>query len=345
MQTGGATLDLDQTSAAATDLTPVTTPFTQPDSSNLEALAQRSSTHAEVARLLEDWAELSGLNLNRGNLIDFQERQRREEELLARIRSMGPLVIDVLQEMILEIDQRGHQLFMAKALAGMNDPAAFDAVRAILGQVKDVAVQTTLVRYLPETADAAGAIGDAYGSEDNATLRNMLLREYARRSDGSDDAGRELFRAAALNDPDASVRAEAVTIIGRRGDSRDQGLMEEIIRQDSTLTIRQRAIVAYAETGQQGSLGFLDQIARDPDSGIRIRASAVLAIGRVGGTQAISMLENLATSDPDQDIRVRAQRMATSLRARQQEAQNPNPDRPLVEGPPLRVDPEAIPRR
>ncbi len=287
----------------------------------LAELRRRSANHEAIARLLDRYAELARvdpLNMNDTMFGGLRDRERQEQELLAELRRLGPGVVPALTEMLLELDQRANQLFMAKALAGMEGADALKAVEEVLGKTKDVALQTTLVRYLPESPEAAASVARAFGREDNPNLRGMLLREYSRRLGQGDESGRELFTRAALEDSDPNVRAEAVTLIGRRGDPRDQALMEQIIAQEQNLPIRQRAIVSYAETGKDNSLPFLENLARDPNASLPIRASAVLAIGRVGGDRAIQSLDLMAQTDPDQEIRLRAQRLAASLRARQQ---------------------------
>jgi hypothetical protein len=305
-----------------------------PTEDELAAMAARSADHAAVARILEEFADLFELNLlaNNPHAMAFEERQRREQELLQRLRELGLLAVPALQDMILGLNNRAHQIFLAKALAGMDGDAAREAVSAILGQNKDVALQTTLVRFLPEGEGSLPLLEAAYTSEENPNLRTMLLREVARRG-GEDAEATALFRQAAANDGDVNVRAEAVTILGRRGDAADQSLMEDIIRNEQNLQIRQRAIVAYAETGGESSLSYLEELARDPQQGLHVRASAVLAIGRVGGDQAISALDMLGQSDPDQEIRTRATRLAHSLRARRDAADEPT----VVDDEPMRV--------
>lgn len=304
----------------ATEPKPALTPKAAELLDKLAELRRRSANHEAIARLLDQYAELARLDpLKAGPMFeDFRERERREQELLAELRRLGPSIVPALTEMLLELDQRANQLFMAKALAGIEGPDALKAVEEVLGRTKDVALQTTLVRFLPDSPEAAASVARAFGREDNPNLRGMLLREYARRLGQGDESGRELFTRAALEDQDPNVRAEAVTLIGRRGDPRDQALMEQIINQEQNLPIRQRAIVSYAETGKDGSLPFLENLARDPGASLPIRASAVLAIGRVGGDRAIQSLDLMAQTDPDQEIRLRAQRLAASLRARQQ---------------------------
>ena len=318
------------------ELQPVETdaPPAPPTEDELAAMAARSADHATVARLLEEFSDLFELNLlaNNPHAMAFEERRQREAELLARLRELGPLAVPALQDMILGLNNRAHQIFLAKGLAGMPEDAAREAVGAILAANKDVTLQTTLVRFLPEDDNTLGLLQGAYANEENPNLRTMMLREFARRSDEDPNAS-GFFREAAASDGDVNVRAEAVTILGRRGNPDDQGLMEEIIRDEGNLQIRQRAIVAYAETGGENSLGYLEQLAGNPDEGLHVRASAVLAIGRVGGDRAIRTLDMLGQSDPDQEIRTRATRLAHSLRARRDAANEPT----LVDDEPMKV--------
>lgn len=317
VQSPAATPQTELTAPAVTSGPPV------PQSDKLEELRRRSANHEAIARLLEEYAALTKLDpLNADDRLfeDFRRREQREAELIAELQRLGAAIVPALSEMLLELDSRAHQIFLAKALAGIDGPEALQAVEQALARTKDVALQTTLVRFLPETPDAAGAISRAFTREENPNLRGMLLREYSRRLGEQDDSGRDLFTQAALSDPDPNVRAEAVTIIGRRGDPRDQQLMEKIIAEEQNLPIKQRAIVSYAETGKDQSLPYLEGLARDPNASLPVRASAVLAIGRVGGERAIQSLDLLAQSDPDQEIRRRAQMLAASLRAQQQAA-------------------------
>lgn len=303
----------------------------------LRELAARSADHAAVARILDEYNSVLRVDpLSADPLMqDFQRREQLEKDLIARIQAMGAAAVPALLEMLTGLDQRAQQIFLSKALAGMECPEAMAAVEKALGSVKDVSIQTTLVRFLPETERGAEVVARSFGAEPNPTLRGMLLREYSRRVDGRSDAGRELFRRSALEDPDPNVRAEAVTLIGRRGDARDQELMEQICQNEQDLPIRQRAIVSYAETGRERALPYLERLARDQNQSLPVRASAVLAIGRVGNQDAIRSLDLLAQTDPDQEIRTRANRLAQSLRARAQADATP------VNEDPVRIMPGA----
>lgn len=346
-QVGAATTDQGNSPTSTeepTELQPVATqqptaseqPTATPKANPLDELRTRSPDHENVARILDEFADLFSFDgLSQNPMFDeFQARRQREEELIARLRALGPYAVEALKDMVLGLNNRAHQIFLAKGMAGIPGPETVAAVRDMLGQTNDVALQTTLVRFLPEGDDAAGVVRDAFSEQTNPTARTMLLREYSRRTMDDDQADTTVLRDAALRDSNANVRSEAISILGRRGNPEDAALMEQIVREEKNLQLRQRAVVAYGETGGEGTLDTLDGFMRDPNTPVRLKASTVLAISRVGGDRAISSLDLIAQSDPSQDIRTRAQKLANSLRARRD---NPAPDivdeEPLILGP------------
>ncbi len=249
---------------------------------------------------------------------------------------MGPLAVDAIKEMLVELRNRHQQIFLGKALAGIEGPEAAAAVVEVLGTVKDMSIQLSVTRSLPESPDSGSLLSKAFGSEEDPNLRSMLMREYNRRLETNDPG--ELFRDAA-KDPDDRVRAEAVSILGRRRRPEDAILLEEIIRDEKNVNIRKRAIVSYAQTGGRTSLGYLDSLVRDTGSAVDVRASAVLGISLVGGQEAISILDQVATSDPDSNIKTRANRAANNLRRNMERAKTQEE----VETPPVRIGPQAEP--
>ncbi|MEZ0227750.1 MAG: HEAT repeat domain-containing protein, partial [Planctomycetota bacterium] len=295
-------------------------PQLRTDGKSAKELAQKTANHGAVARILDLFDAIRKVDFTQDNRLfeDYQQKQAREAELRAQIQALGMAGIDAIKDFVLNVNDDGYKIFLAKSLAEMKDPEALKAAAEILGSCHDIAVQTTLVRFLPESADATNVIAGAFGTEENPNVRSMLLREYSRRigepAEGSDpahqqaglsDQARSLFRKAALEDADPNVRAEAVSIIGHRGDARDMELMQQIAKGEQNLQIRQSAIVAYATTGQETSLPFLEDLAQHEDS-LEIRASAVLAIARVGNDRAIQILDQIAQTDPREEIKTRA---------------------------------------
>jgi HEAT repeat protein len=314
---------------------------------SLKELAERSANHAAIARILELYESVKKVDFNTDDRLfqDYQSKKKREDELLEQIRAIGPAGIDALKDMITNLDDDASRILLARALAGEKDQAALDAVADLMKNLHDIQIQTTLIRSLPKSPEATKAIAAAFADEPNANVRAMLLREYNTRladlppdpnNPGAANAALDPFRQAALNDPDPNVRAEAVAILGRKGSPSDMLIMQQIAQNETNTQIRQQAIVAYATTGQDSSLDFLDSLATNPDSSLEIRASCVLAIARVGNDRAIAMLDQIAQSDPAPAIQSRAQGFATGLRNRQQGGGAAAPGR-------IPVNPQPVP--
>ncbi|MGE0710192.1 MAG: HEAT repeat domain-containing protein [Planctomycetota bacterium] len=304
---------------------------------SLEELAKKSATHAAIARILEEHMALfdpEALRSPGPNFQPFHERRRKEEELLERLRQMGPLAVDALKEMLLALGNRSQQIFLGKAMAGIEGPEALGAVKEVLGQVKDMAIQLSLTRTLPSNRESADLLAAAFGAEADPNLRTMLMREYNHRLEQHDPG--ELFRTAAA-DPDPRVRSEAIVILGRRGRAEDMALLERIVREESDQNIRKRAIFSLAQTGKESSLTTLESVVRDPQQSVGLRASAVLGISVVGGEQAMHLLDQVGASDPSPEVRERATRAALNLR------RNIGRAKEKVEPPPERINPRGIP--
>jgi HEAT repeat protein len=232
--------------------------------------------------------------------------------------------------MLRELDDDGYRIFLAKALAGTSGPDALKAVSEMLIANQGLVVQKTLAVFLPDTLEAAKIITEAFSQETNARSRVMLLDEYARRSgapqdDGSPspidvDSARAFFRKAVLEDADPVVRAEAVTLLGRRADPQDADLMATVAQKETQLQIRQAAIISLGSTGTQTSLPALQDLACN-DGVMEVRATAVLAIAKVGADPAardaaLRILDQIAQNDSRDEVRSRALANANTLRLR-----------------------------
>ena len=306
---------------------------------SLEELAKKSATHGAIASVIEEHMALfdpGALRAPGPNFQPFHERRQREEELLARLRAMGPLAVEALQDMLVGLGNRHQRIFLGKALAGIEGPEAREAVGQILGEVKDMSIQLSLTRSLPASQESADLLAGAFSAEGDANLRSMLMREYNRRL-APEDAG-ELFRDAAKDD-DPRVRAEAISILGRRGREEDFGLLEDVVHNEQDVNIRKRAIQSYAQTGKGRSLPVLESLVNDPQNSLGVRASAVLGISLVGGEQAILVLDQVGTTDPDPQIRQRATVAANNLRRNMQRDKTQQ----RVDAPPVRIGPSGEP--
>lgn len=278
-------------------------------------LLKKSEYHRSLGDYLAEYDQLRNGNGTDNPYSNYRERQRLETELLERIRALGsdgvPAVVDVLKTLA------GHpfQLFLARALAGMDNPEALAATEKLLSKFDNYGVRMQLVKSLPRKAESIDVIGRSLNKVKDANLRIMVLREYAHRTRVSGEASQEtvaLFRKLALSDSNPTVRAEAIAVIGRRRLEGEREILETIVRKEKHITVRQRAIVSLARTAGAESLPALkDVLESDAEEGVR--ASAVLGLTLIGA-DALPALQAVARDDKSEDIRNRAQRAIDNIK-------------------------------
>lgn len=278
-------------------------------------LLKKSQFHRTLGDYLAEYDQLRNGNGTDNPYSNYRERQRLETELLERIRALGgdgvPAVVDVLKTLA------GHpfQLFLARALAGMDNPEALAATEKLLTKFDNYGVRMQLVKSLPRKAESIEVIGRALNKVKDANLRIMVLREYAHRTRVSGEASQEtiaLFRKLALSDSNPTVRAEAIAVIGRRRLEGEREILETIVRKEKHVTVRQRAIVSLARTVGAESLPALKEVL-ESDAEEGVRASAVLGLTLIGA-DALPALQTVARDDKSEDIRNRAQRAINNIK-------------------------------
>jgi hypothetical protein len=278
-------------------------------------LVKKSAFHKSLSQYLEDYDQLRTASHNNGAYADYRERQRLEAEILDRIRALGEDGVPAIVEVLKTLTGHPFQLFLARALAGMENPQALAAAEQLLGQFEHYGVRMQLVKSLPRRPESIEVIGRTLDKIKDANLRVMVLREYAHRTRVKGQASEEtvaLFRKLALSDANPTVRAEAIAVIGRRRLTGEREILETIVRKESHVTVRQRAIVSLARTAGAQSLPVLrDVLESDAQEGVR--ASAVLALTLIGA-DALPALETVAQNDKSEEIRNRAQRAIENIR-------------------------------
>lgn len=160
-----------------------------------------------------------------------------------------------------------------------------------------------------------------------------------------DDQAAAARAVAALSVADANARADAVRLLGTRGDDTvlpelQHGLV------DLEPRVRAAAIEALAEVGSAAALATLAMALADEHAALR--QDAVYAVGRIGGEGSREIAEQ-ALGDPDEAVREAAAQVIEELRVaavRASEPQNSN-RRPAVpsRGKSRSVKPTASPVR
>jgi hypothetical protein len=273
-------------------------------------LGTLSPKHAEVMQAVEDLQALEAKGPQKG-FSSFAERREQTAALTKRLRK-EPGIARALCDVLLVSKNRGVQVFLAKTLGGLASKDDADALQDALWGCSDLGTSLSLVRSLPASRLSLQLVGETFKNEKSATQRSVLIREYGRRLGPKDDAA--LLGEAAEKDSEARVRAEATTILGRRNNPRDFPLLSRVANKDKDLSVRLRATVAAAEVGGDKALGLLEGCSKDPS--VRVRATAVLALGRVGSPAAETLLRTICDKDPNPEVRTRASRLLAALRAR-----------------------------
>lgn len=80
-----------------------------------------------------------------------------------------------------------------------------------------------------------------------------------------------------LADPDATVRAEAATVVGAMKTRSGRAGLEALVVSDASPTVRRNAAWALGKLGQAASAGALAKASADPSSLVRLTAKAALA--------------------------------------------------------------------
>ena len=225
--------------------------------------------------------------------------------------------VQALEEMLKQVKGRSERTWLAKALAGIEHPAAAAATKHAMSRERDdPALLTTLARHLPETEAALAVLVAVFEAEEtSATLRATLLRELSRREPGSRDDYVALLARLVEAEPDPGVRGEAITLAGRLGDPRLKKPLAASCQREKHVQTRQRALVAYAQVAGAEAVPLLAEVAHG-EAALPVQASAVLGLGRIGGDEARAALRGIALKHRAPEIKTRAQRLLDALEAR-----------------------------
>ncbi len=115
--------------------------------------------------------------------------------------------------------------------------------------------------------------------------------------------------AAAFLDADPRVREDAVRALGEGGDQMSLPMLEQALL-DSDSNVRTAAIQSLSDLAGEGAASALAVALGDEDA--ELREEAVYALGKIGGTTAIGLLQ-FALGDPEQAVREAAAQILAEL--------------------------------
>lgn len=291
-----------------------------PPADELERWEKTSPEHAEIVAALRRLRPQAARS-KEPKLEEFQARRKLEEEALKTLRGGEDRErrVQTLEDMLKQVEGRSDRIFLARALAGIEHPSATAATGRALSRVhEDVALVTTLVRFLPEGEASVKLLLGAWETKGaGPAFRTVLLRELARREPEPSDDYVALLARTIEAEPDHGVRGEAITVAGRLGDSRLKKPLAASAKREKHLQTRQRALVAYAEVAGAEAVPLLVEVASG-EGPLNWQASAVLALGRIGGDEAREALKAIAEEHPAPEIKTRAEKLLKALEKSEQ---------------------------
>ena len=260
-----------------------------------------SPQHAEVYDTYSDYLDLQSKAAG-----DVEALLKIQDEMAKRLQSQEGLARSV-RDVILVSESKQERHFLARALGGFPPGPEQEAVLVL----PEVSLVLTLARHLPEgDPKSLALLKRAYPRQAETNCKATLLREIAKAIGPKGDA--TFLHGVALDGKAArQLRAEAITTLGRREDPQDFETLAALCKKSEPV-LRYRAIVAAASSDGAKALPLLLGLRQDPE--VRLRASVVLALGRIGSSGAIQALEGIAQDDPEQAVRARAQRLLSTLK-------------------------------
>lgn len=158
----------------------------------------------------------------------------------------------------------------------------------------------------PHAPSKSGAAGREASEADERLLRLSLaladanakvrLAAVTEMLDIGSDEAEAALAAAALLDPESSVREEAVYGLGEIGGEAGVAILEQALM-DPERSVREAAVEAFTAIGGEDSAGALAVALNDEDASLR--EQAVYALGEVGGETAISLVHQALADEQD----------------------------------------------
>ncbi len=258
-------------------------PFTQRVLARLEGLASEdAAARADAARDLHAALAEDRVTRTVEHLRDPDPLERS-----ATIRSAGrqrsPRVRDALVEMLLHDPWEEIRMKAAQALIAQGDPSVIPALRQAADAPDNprevVAAALSATRQLEKMP--------GWKSGEPEALR---LRSDVRDAAGDPKARREMLQRlrAALSDPAAEVRAQAVKALCELGDRRAAPWIARLL-QDPSPGIRQSAAVALGKIGSAQSVPALARVLEQSEDRPLLQP-VLLALGEIGDRRAVPAL-------------------------------------------------------
>lgn len=197
-------------------------------------------------------------------------------------------------------DARSNLVRLGRRLARNGKPEYEALVRSMQGSADDE-VRLAALEALWQVGDdeALAAVLDLYDAGQGVTFKKKLVYVLGQ---FEDRRAHEQLKTIALNDPEASVRKEALFWLAEEGGPEAMPLLEEIARaRPNDLEVQKQLIFAYAQMAEEGGTGRLIEIAKTHPNRA-LRKEAIFWLSEEGGKPALDFFDDLIRSTDDREI-------------------------------------------
>ncbi|HEX6575010.1 MAG TPA: HEAT repeat domain-containing protein [Gemmatimonadaceae bacterium] len=243
--------------------------------------------------------------LSRTARTDRYEGVRREAiEAFARMQS--PAASDTLIAFVSTLDDSDMRRDAVESLGDRNDDKAFTFLSRYVRNGDDSDLRRKAVEALAGMRDRNGMaiVIEVARTDRNADVRRQAVEEIGDHE--SPSRAFELLKSIASNDPDESVRSEAVETIAQVDDARSVGILVELANNSRSDQVQVEAVESLGETVQgERTIPVIREIARKhPVEEVRIRALETLM--ETGRSDAIEAIMFAIRNDRSENVRSNA---------------------------------------
>jgi hypothetical protein len=259
---------------------------------------------AEAKKAIDEIGNLYGyagtLNWDEAKAL-IQQRQNRFDELVNQLAQLGPGGARAIRDVYAEGGNTRQMLALVKALASVEDDEAAQTLGALFKEEETFSLLREMLASLGYRSDSTDVIIALLAEQDDIRLKAAGTMALA----GKPDALDELTAMINSVSEETDIRKEAIRSVGEIGTGEAQQALAAVALSPMEVSIRQASIQELARTYGEEALPTFEVLLSDPDE--RIRYNDVSAIGRIKTDAAVALLQQVATEDPSESVRMRAE--------------------------------------
>ena len=145
---------------------------------------------------------------------------------------------------------------------------------------------------------ALDAVLDLYDASASERFRKKIIFAL---SQFNTPRAAEKLKDVALQDPNPTIRKEAIFWITQRGDTDEVlALLDEIARQETSEEVQEQIVFAYSRLGRAGVPHLIRMARSHPDA--EIRKNAIFWLSQTGGPDVLDFFRELLNQTDDEEV-------------------------------------------